>query len=136
MPYCRYCGVEITYKRTKNEKWVPCDFATGQPHFCQEDRKKAEEKGLETRKTGISPCPKCGKPTFLKQEPGHLVRYDYTTLSPHRCLKADAQKFARYKAKRAKLDKLAEKSVPKAKPAVRKARASPAGRKPGKTRAK
>ena len=102
MPYCRYCGTEITYKRTKNERWVPCDFATGQPHFCQEDKEKAEKKGLEVRETGISPCPKCGKPTFLKKEPGRFMRYDYTTLQLHRCLKVDVQKYTKYKARQAK----------------------------------
>ena len=136
MPYCRYCGVEITYKRTKNERWVPCDFATGAPHFCQEDKAKAEKKGLETRDTGITPCPKCGKPTFLKKEPGFLMRYDYTTLTIHRCLKADIQRFTRYKAKQEKLKGPAGKSGSGPKPAARKAKPASSGKNSRKTKVK
>lgn len=35
MTYCHYCGREISYKRTKNDKWMPCDVS-GNPHFCNE----------------------------------------------------------------------------------------------------
>ena len=49
MTYCRYCGVEISYKRSKNEKWIPCDAITGEPHFCRDDKGK--------KPSGIAPSP-------------------------------------------------------------------------------
>ena len=49
------------------------------------------------------------------------MRYDYTTLQLHRCLKADVQKYAKYKAKQAKLAGTAvKKSVKSVKTATKK----------------
>ena len=38
MSYCRYCGTEINYSRTANDKWLPYDVS-GNPHFCQQENK-------------------------------------------------------------------------------------------------
>lgn len=62
MSYCRFCGTEIAYKRTKNYKWMPCNLLTGEPHFCQEGKDKFSSS------SGLIPCPICGKATFSGKE--------------------------------------------------------------------
>ena len=84
MSYCRYCGTEIAYKRTKNEKWV----LTGEPHFCQKDDKQPE--------SGIKPCKICGKGVFASKQGGKEVLFDYATLAPHACKKADITRYKKY----------------------------------------
>ena len=96
MSYCRYCGVEITYKRSKNDKWIPCDFITGEPHFCRENKTSKE--------TGIIPCKICGKPTFIKKQGKKKVFIDYSTLAIHQCKKADVTRFIKYQQKQLKLE--------------------------------
>ena len=103
MLYCRYCGVEITYKRSKNEKWIPCDLLTGEPHFCQEKKE-------DVKSTGIRPCSVCGKPVFVNQKGKKKILYDYTSLAPHICKKADITRYAKYQQKNIKL-KMSEKSA-------------------------
>lgn len=88
MSYCRYCGKDITYKRTKNERWLPCDALTGEAHFCQ---KNANQK----IHTGILVCKKCGKPVFKNK----TTLIDYTTLQAHVCKKGDITRYEKYKAK-------------------------------------
>lgn len=92
MTFCRNCGVEISYKRTKNEKWLPCDFLTGKPHICDKSKKQ----------TGISTCNICGKPIFKMK--GKYV--DYSTLKIHVCNKADITRYSKYKKKIVLLKKL------------------------------
>jgi hypothetical protein len=104
MSYCRYCGVEITYKRSRNDKWIPCDVLTGEPHFCQE--KKKDDKP----KSGITPCPVCGKPLFITFNGKKKVLIDYTTLVIHQCLKSDITRYAKYKQKQLK-DKMSARSA-------------------------
>lgn len=88
MTYCRYCGREITYKRTKNDKWMPVDV-TGSPQFC--------EAGGDTQKrSGLVVCKKCGKPCFTDKS-RRLI--DYTTLSPHSCKTADTTRYKKYLAR-------------------------------------
>ena len=97
MLYCRYCGVEITYKRSKNEKWIPCDLLTGEPHFCQEKKEDAKS-------TGIRPCSVCGKPVFVNQKGKKKILYDYTSLAPHICKKADITRYAKFQQKNTKAE--------------------------------
>lgn len=104
MGYCRYCGVEISYKRSKNDKWIPCDATTGEPHFCQ------EQKGCIKPKSGIAPCPVCGKPLFITNNGKRKVAIDYTTLTVHKCLKSDVTRYAKYKQKQLK-EKMSERSA-------------------------
>lgn len=86
MSYCRYCGREIMYTRTANEKWLPYDV-TGEPHFCNKD-------GKSTKKTsGLEVCKCCGKPVFKMK--GKTV--DYTTLEIHQCRKVDITRYEKYK---------------------------------------
>ena len=89
MPYCRHCGREIMYTRTANEKWMPYDV-TGQPHFCEKDGTKANN--------GLSVCKTCGKPVFKMR--GKVI--DYTTLEAHKCKKADATRYTKYKQRKIK----------------------------------
>lgn len=86
MSYCRYCGREITYKRTKNDKWMSCDVA-GNPHFCNEEKSTDS-----SQQTGLSICSKCGKPVFKTR--GKWV--DYTTLKIHVCRKIDITNYQKY----------------------------------------
>lgn len=88
MSYCRYCGTEIAYKRTKNEKWVPCNLLTGEPHFCKKDDKQPE--------SGIRPCKICGKGVFASKKSGKTILFDYATLAPHVCKKADITRYKKY----------------------------------------
>lgn len=87
MTYCRYCGREITYKRTKNDKWMPCDVA-GNPHFCNENKSKNTK-----QESGLVVCKKCGKPCF-KDKKGKMI--DYTTLLPHECKNGDITRYQKY----------------------------------------
>lgn len=96
MGYCRYCGTEIAYKRTKNEKWLPCNALTGEPHFCQ------KEGGEKKQDTGISPCPRCGKPLFAQKKGRRKILIDYATLCEHQCKAGDMTRYAKYKAKKEK----------------------------------
>lgn len=96
MTYCRYCGVEISYKRSKNEKWIPCDSITGEPHFCREDKDK--------KPSGIIPCPVCGKPTFIQKQGKKKIAIDYATLAIHQCKKADVTRYAKYQQRQLKDD--------------------------------
>lgn len=85
MSYCRYCGREIMYTRTANEKWLPYDV-TGEPHFCNKE-------GKSTKKTsGLEVCKSCGKPVFKMK--GKTV--DYTSLEIHQCKKADITRYGKY----------------------------------------
>lgn len=90
MTYCRYCGIEISYKRTKNDKWLPCNTLTGEPHFCNKDNKN-QKKSL----SGLNVCQKCGKAIFKK---GREI-YDYTTLMIHECKAGDITRFKKYNEK-------------------------------------
>lgn len=83
--YCRICGVEISFTRTRNEHWMPCDAITGEPHFCVKDRKK-------TRPSGLNCCSRCGRPVFVAQ--GKL--FDYGSLAVHVCKKADITRYGKY----------------------------------------
>ena len=87
MNYCRYCGTEISYTMTANNKWLPYDV-TGEPHFCQEKKDKKT-----TKDTGLKVCQACGKPIFLMNR----KKIDYTTLMPHECKKADITRWEKYK---------------------------------------
>lgn len=93
MSFCRYCGVEISYKRSKNEKWIPCNFITGEPHFCQEQNPKI------SKESGIVPCKICGKPTFIQKKGRVKIAIDYATLLPHECKKGDVTRFKKYQDK-------------------------------------
>lgn len=84
MAYCRYCGTQIDYTRTANGKWMPYDV-TGQPHFCQDEKKNKTESGL-------SVCKTCGKPIF---KTGKIIM-DYTTLQEHSCRKIDITNYQKY----------------------------------------
>ena len=87
MSYCRYCGREIMYTRTANEKWMPYDV-TGEPHFCNKNSKNQNDSGLEV-------CIKCGKPVFkLKSK-----YIDYTSLELHKCKTGDITRYKNYKLK-------------------------------------
>ncbi len=103
MGYCRYCGAEISYKRTANERWMPCDAITGEPHFCKKDDEKI------TEKSGLAPCKICGKPTFVQQNGRAKTTFDYSTLLPHKCNKADITRFAKYQQRQLK-ETMAEKA--------------------------
>ena len=93
MSYCRYCGREIMYTRTANEKWLPYDV-TGEPHFCN-------KKSKSTKKTsGLEVCKTCGKPVFKLK--GKTM--DYTTLEIHLCKKGDVTRYEKYR--KAYTDKL------------------------------
>lgn len=93
MSYCRYCGTEIIYTRTANEKWMPYDV-TGAPHFCnQKNSKKKNISGLEVCKT-------CGKPVFKMKR--KII--DYTTLELHKCKNGDIVRYEKYK-KQKKINK-------------------------------
>lgn len=96
MAYCRYCGADISYKRSKNEKWIPCDAITGEPHFCKEDKNR--------KPSGIVPCLVCGKPTFIQKQGKKKIYIDYTTLAIHQCKKADVTRYAKYQQMRLKTD--------------------------------
>ena len=93
MSYCRYCGTEINYTRTANDKWLPYDV-TGQPHFCQENKTSSAISGLKT-------CAKCGKPIFIMKR----KKIDYTTLNEHVCKKADITRYTKYQEKQRKVKK-------------------------------
>lgn len=93
MSYCRYCGTEINYTRTANDKWLPYDV-TGQPHFCQENKTSSTKSGLKT-------CAKCGKPIFIMKR----KKIDYTTLNEHVCKKGDITRYAKYLEKQKKVKK-------------------------------
>ena len=93
MSYCRYCGTEINYTRTANDKWLPYDV-TGQPHFCQENKTSSAKSGLKT-------CAKCGKPIFIMKR----RKIDYTTLNEHVCKKGDITRYAKYLEKQKKVKK-------------------------------
>lgn len=93
MSYCRYCGVEISYKRTKNDKWMPCNASTGEPHFCNESNPKV------SKETGIIPCKNCGKPTFIQKKGKTKISYDYSTLQVHECKKSDITRYQKYQKK-------------------------------------
>ncbi|MBO4858799.1 MAG: hypothetical protein J5527_09815 [Treponema sp.] len=96
MSYCRYCGTEISYTRTANNKWLPYDV-TGQPHFCQENEKSKPT----TKKTGLKVCEKCGKPIFMIKR----KKIDYTTLNEHKCKNGDITRYQKYLEKEKKLKK-------------------------------
>ena len=93
MSYCRFCGTEINYTRTANDKWLPYDV-TGQQHFCQENKNKAPESGLKT-------CAKCGKPIFIMKR----KKIDCTTLYEHVCKNADIARYTKYLEKQRKIKK-------------------------------
>lgn len=101
MSFCRYCGTEITYKRTKNERWMPCNLLTGEPHFCRE--------GNTGTKTGIIPCPICGKATFSGK--GGLM--DYETLMLHQCKKGNITRYEKYLERQNKLNAAKDKEPKK-----------------------
>ena len=81
--YCRYCGTEINYTRTANNKWLPYDV-TGNPHFCQEGKNKPT-----TKTTGLKVCATCGKPYFVMKR----KKIDYTSLTEHVCKKGDISRY-------------------------------------------
>ncbi len=83
MSYCRYCGTEINYTRTKNDKWMPYDVS-GNPHFCQEEKKNQNSE--------LIVCEKCGKPTFKMK--GKLI--DYSTLNLHVCKNGDITRYQKF----------------------------------------
>lgn len=87
MGYCRYCGTEINFTRTANEKWMPYDV-TGNPHFCR------EEKGSPLH-TGIKVCQQCGKPVIIIKK--KII--DYATLETHSCKNADITRYKKYLSK-------------------------------------
>ena len=93
MSYCRFCGTEIAYKRTKNYKWMPCNLLTGEPHFCQEGKDKSGSS------SGLIPCPVCGKATFSGDE-GIM---DYDTLTLHKCKNGDITRYNNYLERQKKL---------------------------------
>ena len=85
MSYCKYCGTEIKYRRTKNDKWQPCDATTGAPHFCMKEKKK--------EKSGLVICRKCGRPIFWN----HGKTFDYVTLNVHVCKQSDIVRYSKFK---------------------------------------
>ncbi len=93
MSYCRFCGTEIAYKRTKNYKWMPCNLLTGEPHFCQEGKDKSSSS------SGLIPCPICGKATFSGKE-GIM---DYDTLTVHKCKNGDITRYNNFLERQKKL---------------------------------
>lgn len=93
MSYCRFCGTEIAYKRTKNYKWMPCNLLTGELHFCQEGKDKSSSS------SGLIPCPICGKATFSGKE-GIM---DYDTLTVHKCKNGDITRYNNFLERRKKL---------------------------------
>lgn len=99
MGYCRYCGREIVFVRTANERWMPCELSSGSPHFCNNDNPDI------SRETGISPCPRCGKPTFVRSVKRIRHIYDYTTLREHACAAKDIAKYQKYLKKQKSLKK-------------------------------
>lgn len=101
--YCRICGIELSYKRTRNDRWMPCDAITGEPHFCSQN-------GKNTRNSGLNYCLKCGRPVFMSH--GKLV--DYTSLSTHVCKKADITRYGKY-IERQKQAKIGGKTTAKSK---------------------
>jgi len=92
MSYCRYCGTEISYTRTANNRWLPYDV-TGEPHFCQETKKKPT-----TKSTGLKVCATCGKPYFLMGK----KKVDYSALSAHVCKAGDITRYKKYLEKQKK----------------------------------
>lgn len=99
MTYCRLCGVELSYKLSKNNKWIPCNALTGEPHFC-------EQKEEQKRNSGLNVCKHCGKPIF-KNKAGKLM--DYTTLKAHLCKTGDVARYRKYLQKQKKLNKVKDK---------------------------
>lgn len=104
MTYCRYCGCELSYKHTKNNKWIPCDSATGEPHFCNKIKQSKSNQKVKAKNkspiinntiknTGIIPCKICGKPYFVSKT-GLFI--DYTTLEVHQCKKIDIMRWEKY----------------------------------------
>lgn len=86
MSYCMYCGREILYTRTANEKWLSYDV-NEEPHFCNKE-------GKSTKKTsGLEVCKTCGKPVFKLK--GKTM--DYTTLEIHLCKKGDVTRYEKYR---------------------------------------
>lgn len=85
MSYCRYCGTEIMYVRTANEKWMPYDV-TGEAHFCDRTGSK--------NKHGLEVCRTCGKPVFSMKR----KCMDYTTLELHTCKKGDITRYEKYQS--------------------------------------
>lgn len=80
MTYCENCGIEISFKRTKNNRWLPCNYYTGEPHtvdICKKNNANIN--------TGIVLCPKCNKPCFVYR--GILM--DQKTLRKHECKQID-----------------------------------------------
>ena len=106
MSYCRFCGVELTYKRTKNDKWMPCNALTGEPHFCQEKKNATEKAPVDT---GLMPCPTCGKPVFKQKNGRTNLLYDYTTLTEHKCKAADVTRFRKFNERQKKLNPVTKK---------------------------
>lgn len=92
MSYCRYCGTEINYTRTANNKWLPYDV-TGNPHFCNKDGYK--------KNNGLFVCSKCGKPVFKYGK----IYMDYSTLKKHLCKKGDITRYQKYKNERIRKQK-------------------------------
>lgn len=85
MAYCKYCGTEIRYKKTKNGAWLPCDAITGKAHLCLKEK--------ESAKSGLVICGRCGRPIFRN----HGKTFDYLTLSVHVCKKADIARYSKFK---------------------------------------
>lgn len=92
MSYCRYCGKELLFTKTANNKWLPYEV-TGEPHFCNKDNKIKAKSGLKI-------CKECGKPVFMSKN----KKMDYTTLSIHVCRKIDITNYQKY-LKRQKIKK-------------------------------
>lgn len=101
MGYCNFCGTEISYKRTKNDKWMPCNLLTGEPHFCRNGTS-------ENNKSGLIQCTVCGKAVIPM---GNEPAIDYATLLPHVCMKADVTRFQKYTEKERRLKKAGLKKV-------------------------
>ncbi|MBO4731246.1 MAG: hypothetical protein J5597_00365 [Spirochaetaceae bacterium] len=123
MSYCRYCGTELTYKRTKNDRWMPCNALTGEPHFCYE-QKTSDERKTVTEISGIVPCPECGKPTFIQKDGKSKILYDYSTLQKHSCRKADLTRYQKYLERQKKLEPVKKEyeKKPVKKPSAKKKR--------------
>lgn len=103
MSYCRFCGTEIAYKRTKNYKWMPCNLLTGEPHFCQEGKDNSGSN------SGIIPCPVCGKATFSGKE-GIM---DYDTLMIHKCKNGDITRYTNFLERQKKLEAARKSKITK-----------------------